>query len=103
MIQRYGFIVKAGGYDSRSDSTILDTLGFSTQVVGVGSDEQAILVAKRMIDSGIQVIELCGGFGSESAQHIISSLDSNVPVGYVTFSDEESAKLEQMLASSSGT
>ncbi|HDY7864739.1 TPA: hypothetical protein RQK43_004557 [Vibrio vulnificus] len=102
MIKQYGFIVKADSYDFNRDSTALNTSGFSTRVVGVSSDEEAILIAKRMIESGIQVIELCGGFGLESAEHIISSLDSDVPIGYVTFSDEESVKLEQVLSSSSG-
>ncbi|MGF1752105.1 DUF6506 family protein [Vibrio makurazakiensis] len=99
MIKQYGFIVKADNYNFNSDSTALNTSSFSTQVVGVSNDEDAILVAKRMIENGIQLIELCGGFGLKSARYIISSLDTDVPIGYVTFSDEDNGKLEQIMAS----
>ncbi|WP_191115979.1 DUF6506 family protein [Vibrio alginolyticus] len=102
MIERYGFIVKAENYDFQHDSTTLNTSGFATEVVGVSSDEDAILVARKMIKNGIQVIELCGGFGLESATYISECLDTDVPTGYVTFTDEESRKLEKVLLKSSG-
>ncbi|HFQ5196453.1 TPA: DUF6506 family protein [Vibrio vulnificus] len=102
MIERYGFIVKAENYDFQHDSTTLNTSGFVTEVVGVSSDEDAILVAQKMIKNGIQVIELCGGFGLESATYISECLDTDVPIGYITFSDEESRKLEKVLSKSSG-
>ncbi|USD33781.1 MULTISPECIES: DUF6506 family protein [Vibrio] len=97
MIKRYGFIIKAESYSHVRDSTDLNAPEFSTHVVGVSSDDEAIVVAKAMIESGIQVIELCGGFGADSASYIIESLDTNVPIGYVTFSDQETNKLEQLL------
>lgn len=70
----------------------MNTTGFSTQIAGVSSDEEAIIVAKNMIETGIQVIELCGSFGLESAEHISNSLDTDVPIGYVTFNDSEQKK-----------
>ncbi|MCG7533528.1 DUF6506 family protein [Pseudoalteromonas sp. OOF1S-7] len=97
MIKRYGFIVKADGYDHLRDSADLNVPEFSTQVVGVSSDEEAIVVAKEMIGSGVQVIELCGGFGADSAGYIINSLATDVPIGYVTFSYQEEKKLEQLM------
>ncbi len=71
----------------------MNTAGFSTQVVGVYSDEQAIAAAKSLIEQDVQVIELCGGFGVESAEKIIAELNSPIPVGYVTFSQHEHKKL----------
>jgi len=100
MINQYGFIVKADSYDFNSDKTTLNTSGFSTQVVGVSCDEDAIIVAQKMIESGVQVIELCGGFGLESANYISDSLDSDVPIGYVTFTAVENRKLNQTLSKS---
>ncbi len=98
MINQYGFIVKAENYDGNTDSTTLNTTGFSTQVIGVSSNDEAIVVARKMIEQGIQVIELCGGFGLESAQYISRSLNTDVPIGYVTFHDNEQLKLDKMLS-----
>jgi len=102
MISRYGFIVKADSYNHEQDSAALNSPEFFTEVVGVSSDEEAIVVAKGMIENGIQVIELCGGFGLESAEYIISSVDSEIPIGYVTFSDTENLKLKQVLSAEPG-
>ncbi len=98
MIKRYGFIVKAEHYQYPKDNTAMDTLGFSTRVVGVCSDEQAIVAARCLIEQNVQVIELCGGFGVESAERIIAELDSPIPVGYVTFNQKEQTKLTKMVS-----
>ena len=80
MLEKYVFIVKTNNYRHTKDSARLDTEGFSTQVVCVSSDEEAILAAKTMINQGIQVIELCGGFGQESAEFVIAQLDTQSPL-----------------------
>lgn len=98
MINQYGFIVKADNYHGNTDSATLNTTDFSPQVVGVSSDEEAIVAARKMIEEGIQVIEVCGGFGEESAQYVSRSLDTDVPIGYVTFHDDEQFKLDKMLS-----
>lgn len=98
MIKHYGFIVKAESYNADHDKAVMDTASFSTNMIGVSSDEQAIRAAQTMIKNGIQVIELCGGFGSESAEKIIARLETNIPIGYVTFSDQERLKLDKLLS-----
>lgn len=100
MLEKYGFIVKANNYRHTKDSARLDTEGFSTQVVCVSSDEEAIFAAKTMINQGIQVIELCGGFGQESAEFVIAQLDTQVPIGYVTFNSKEQQKLTRLIPNS---
>ncbi|WP_194436264.1 DUF6506 family protein [Vibrio fluminensis] len=100
MFQRYGFIVKAEGYDYLSDSSNMATTGFSTNMVGVTSDEDAIAVANQMIADGIEVIELCGGFGKESAEYIVAALATDVPIGYVRFDEDEQRKLDSVLSKS---
>ena len=102
MLQRYGFIVKAPGYDAKNANQTMVTKGFITKMVGVSSDDEAMVVAKEMIADGIEVIELCGGFGEQSAQKIIAALDSNVPIGYVCFSESENRKLEDLFAQGEG-
>ncbi|WKD51304.1 DUF6506 family protein [Microbulbifer spongiae] len=100
MIKHYGFIVKAKSYDYPHDKTVMDTTEFFTEVIGVSNDHDAVLAAKGMIERGVQVIELCGGFGLESAEEIISQLDTDIPVGYVTFNERENQKLVRIMSQS---
>ncbi|MGF1758731.1 DUF6506 family protein [Photobacterium sagamiensis] len=98
MIRQYGFIVKAANYDYKKDCSVLETALFRTKIVGVRSDMEAVIVAKDLIHEGVQVIELCGGFGKKSADKIISEVNSNVPIGFVTFSEKEELKLSQLIS-----
>ncbi len=98
MIKYYGFIVKALNYDYKVDRKLLDTDLFKTEIIGVSNDDDAINAAKEMINRGVEVIELCGGFGKESSESIISKLDTNVPIGYVIFTETEHHKLMKFLS-----
>ncbi|MEX2961176.1 DUF6506 family protein [Microbulbifer sp. TYP-18] len=102
MIRQYGFIVKAKSYDYHHPKTVMDTADFFTEIIGVSNDDDAVLAARGMIERGMQVIELCGGFGSESAEYIISQLDTDIPVGYVTFNEGETQKLARIVSEDSG-
>ncbi|PMN89820.1 DUF6506 family protein [Enterovibrio norvegicus] len=101
MIKKYGFIVKGENYAPETHHNSLDSGFFFTKVVGVSTDEEAILVAREFVQSGIEVIELCGGFGKESAEHLIAEVNTHVPIGYVIFNETEQQKLTSFLSSSS--
>jgi hypothetical protein len=52
--------------------------------VGVGSYDQAVAVAKEIVEKdGIVAIELCGGFGHAGAAKVAAAVA--VPVGVVRF------------------
>lgn len=97
MICKYGFIVKAANYGYRIDNSVIETELFRTEIVDVSTDDEAVIVAKNLIKNGVQVIELCGGFGEESADQIISAVDSNVPIGFISFTKNEQLKLAQLI------
>ncbi|MCO7227315.1 DUF6506 family protein [Pleionea sp. CnH1-48] len=97
-LTHYGFIVKAPGYSADSHSLNMDSEHFHTMIVGVSSLDEAIVAAKKMVADGIQVIELCGGFGTEDRELLIQAVDSEVPVGSVSFSKSEKDKLTAFLA-----
>lgn len=79
----YGFIF--AGEDFQQD---LDTKTFKMKVVGVVEHERAIDVAKKMVDDGVHLIELCGDFGPVWTGKIIEAIDNAIPVGSVTFGCE---------------
>ena len=52
--------------------------------VGVGNYDQAVAVAKELVEKeGIAAFELCGGFGHAGAAKVAAAV--NVPVGVVRF------------------
>ncbi|MGF1770421.1 DUF6506 family protein [Enterovibrio makurazakiensis] len=93
MISRYGFIIKSPDYQNDQHRSVIESPLFRSEILGVSSDEEAINAARQLITNGAQVVELCGGFGQESAEKIIARLDSDIPIGYVGFSEQEAEKL----------
>jgi hypothetical protein len=69
-LSKYAFIVKGGGYQPFEHRADLKTADFETRVVGVSNTSSACLVAEGLVQDGIQLIELCGGFTLEEAEKI---------------------------------
>ena len=51
------------------------------RIIGVGTVEEAVAVAKELQQDGIDCIELCGAFGKEGAKQIIDATGNTIPVG----------------------
>lgn len=86
-IKKYWFIIKAPGYDRTKDKTHLNSTNFSSTIVAVSSIEDACLAADKMIEDGIEIIELCGWFEKDWYDKIKSHIKYKIPVGYVIFED----------------
>lgn len=74
------------------------TPAFSMKVVGVSHPEQGVAAAKGMVDEGIQLIELCGGFSPVWAGKIIEAIEYRVPVGVVAYGPESIDKMFHLFA-----
>jgi predicted polyphosphate/ATP-dependent NAD kinase len=73
----------------------IDTLG-SLVCVGVRSVSEAPAVARQLMADGVELIELCGGFGGAGLAAIVSAVKNCVPVGAVFFGVEASAGLHHI-------
>ncbi|MDX1451953.1 MAG: DUF6506 family protein [Oleiphilaceae bacterium] len=82
-LSKFGFIVTGDNFEQDQG-----TDKFAMKVVGVANPEQGIEVAKKMVEEGIQLIELCGGFSPVWAGKIIEAIDYAVPVGVVAYGPE---------------
>ena len=71
----------------------MESPGFLMIAVGVARPEHGIAVARQMVADGVQLIELCGGFGPLWTAKIIEAIDRAVPVGAVGYGPES---LDQM-------
>ena len=63
----------------------------------MSSLEEAFIVADYLISTGIELIELCGGFDAHDYQLVIDHIDCSIPVGRARLSDPEQMKLDSFL------
>ncbi len=63
--------------------------GGSAQIIGVPNLDSACETAKRLLNDGIECIELCGAFGPEGAKRVIEATGNQIPVGFVTHLPEQ--------------
>lgn len=96
-LTNYGFIILGNSYIPQTHKAIIESKDFKSTVICADNLDQAIIVAKEMVHTGIQVIELCGGFGQSGALKIINEINCKIPVGYVTFPGYEHDKLTDFL------
>ena len=65
--------------------------GVRTTLVGVPEQAAVIEAAVDLVDSGVQVIELCGILGPVWAARVIEATGGRVPVGAVSYGPESVA------------
>lgn len=87
-LTHFGFIVTGQGLDPATHRTTLQSASFRMEVVGVTRPDQAPDVAKAMVASGVQLIELCGGFGPLGTAAVLEAIGGAVPVGAVGYGPE---------------
>ncbi|MDB5819458.1 MAG: uncharacterized protein JWQ11_3098, partial [Rhizobacter sp.] len=67
------------------------------EFVAVGVDmkdkERALTVARDLVAEGVQMIELCGGFGPEWITRISQAVDHAVPIGGVFYGPEQRQRM----------
>ena len=51
-------------------------------------DSEGVAVAEQMVADGVELIELCGGFGPVWTGRIIDAINGAVPVGSVGYGPE---------------
>ena len=73
----------------------IDVLG-SLVCVGAPSVADAPALARRLVEEGVELIELCGGFGGAGLGAVVSAVKGRVPVGAVFFGVEASAGLKHI-------
>jgi hypothetical protein len=95
-LSKFGFIVTGAGLEPKKSRATLSSPAFSMIAVGVSHPEQGIDVAREMVGSGVQLIELCGGFGPVWTGRIIDAIDRAVPVGAVAYGAESLEQLHDL-------
>lgn len=82
------YIVVEQGADPAGERIDREHDGQRRPIVFVPDESAAPAVAARLVEEGIDLIELYGGFGPTSAAAVTAAIDGRVPVGFVTFGIE---------------
>jgi 2-keto-3-deoxy-6-phosphogluconate aldolase len=81
----WAYIYGHPGADPEADRFVIEHDGQRTTLVPVPDEAEAVEVALALIDEGVELIELCGGFGLTEAARVVEAVSGRVPVGHVNF------------------
>ncbi len=84
---QYAFVVKAPAYEMATHHATLESPEWRTRVVGVSSQSGALAAVDRLVEDGVEIIELCGGFSPEEAAEIRERAGPAVSVGLVVYGE----------------
>jgi hypothetical protein len=97
-LTKFGFIVTGAGLDPEKNRMIMRSPAFEMIAVGVARAEQGVAVAEGMVREGVQLIELCGGFGPVWTGKIIEAIGGKIPVGSVGYGPESIDAMHALFA-----
>ncbi|MGJ7529982.1 DUF6506 family protein [Variovorax sp. GB1P17] len=97
-LTRFGFIVTGAGLDPSRDRCVLEAGAFRMVTVGVPTAAEGPQAARALLSEGVQLIELCGGFGPAGTAAVLSAIDGAVPVGSVGYGPESIDALARLFA-----
>ena len=92
---KWGFIYLL---DDASEAQRTDVVG-TLVCVGVPSVAAAPAVAIQLANDGVELIELCGGFGGAGLASVIAAVEGRVPVGAVFYGVDACAGLQRLFGS----
>jgi Family of unknown function (DUF6506) len=67
------------------DRFVINRDGQETTLVPVPDESVAAKVAVELVDDGVELIELCGGFTMQDAAKVVDAVAGRVPVGWVNY------------------
>ena len=79
------FIFAAPESDPEKHRAVVETSVVELVVVEVKDYEQAAEVARKLVEEGVKVIELCAGFGHVGVAKVVEAVGGRVPVDLVRF------------------
>lgn len=87
-LTRFGFIVTGAGLEPHIHRAEIIAPAFTMLALGVSSAADGPRAARMLLDSGVQLIELCGGFGPAGTVAVLQAVGGAVPVGSVGYGPE---------------
>lgn len=80
---QYAFMIKAPGYGGGDQNAILESAEFRSNIVGVGSIDEACEAARELVKKKVTLIELCSGFKADDAHKVFDAIEGAAKVGFI--------------------
>ena len=87
-LNKFGFIFTGEGLDPCSDRAVIEKGQFSAIIIGMSNPDGVEKIAQELVQDGVQLIELCGGFGPLWTSRVINAIKNRIPVGSVGYGPE---------------
>lgn len=97
-LSRFGFIVTGAGLLPGVHRSVLQSPHFQMITLGVSSPADGPAAARMLLDEGVQLIELCGGFGPVGTASVLAEVAGAVPVGSVAYGPESIGAMHRLFA-----
>lgn len=97
-LTKYAFLIKADGYPAIGHATTLPGDGFTTHIFAASDINALIKAANNLIEDGIQLIETCGGFGTDDFAALSDAIGGRVALGQMQFDDANKLLLGKVIA-----
>ena len=94
------FIFIASDADSSKHRAKVATPSVELFIVGVKDFEDAADTAKSLVTNGVQLIELCAGFGPVGTARVIEAVGDKIPVGSVSYGVESAGRFLALIGAS---
>jgi 2-keto-3-deoxy-6-phosphogluconate aldolase len=99
-LKHWAYIFVSPGFDPPQRTEVRSN---QTRVVLIGIEmskkEQVLEIAKELVKGGVQLIELCGGFGPIWVAKVLEAIQHAVPVGAVMYGPEARNPMLKILSS----
>ncbi len=97
-LTHWAFLYTAAGTEPAGTRTEVATESSTTILVGMPQASDGVEIARGLADEGVQLIELCGGFGPVWTARIIEATDGRVPIGAVGYGPEAVEAVQAIFA-----
>ena len=96
-LTKWGFIYTLGDEGDPDEHTdVIGSEACRLVTVGIERVDQAPEAAKKLLEQGVELIELCGAFGPVWTGRVIEAIDGAVPVGGVFYGAEATDGMHEL-------
>lgn len=89
-LKYFAYIYLSPGFTPEKNTVISENERCKFKAIGIDlhHKEKAIDIAKKLLNEGVQMIELCGGFGPIWIAKISEAIDYVIPIGSTAYGPE---------------
>lgn len=100
-LRKWAYIFLSPDFDPTQHRTELKSnlCTYITVGIDMNSKEQVIDVAKQLVAEGVQLLELCGGFGPLWLARVNDAINGAIPIGVVMYGPEARKPMLDILTS----